>query len=53
MSDAPPKPPAALDKIARVVLAYHPKPKTKPARKRRRRAAKMAKAADAGREPAC
>jgi hypothetical protein len=31
-----PKPPKELDAIADVVLAYRPKPKTKPARKRRR-----------------
>jgi hypothetical protein len=33
----PQKPPKALDAIADVVLAYRPKPKTKPARKRARR----------------
>ena len=42
MTDQP-KPPAALDKIARVVLAYHPKPKSKPAKARKRRAAKIAR----------
>jgi hypothetical protein len=31
-----PKPPKELDAIADVVLAYRPKPKTKPAKKRRR-----------------
>jgi len=31
-----PKPPKELDAIADVVLAYWPKPKTKPAKKRRR-----------------
>jgi len=31
-----PKPPRELDAIADVVLAYRPKPKTKPAKKRRR-----------------
>jgi hypothetical protein len=31
-----PKPPRELDVIADVVLAYRPKPKTKPAKKRRR-----------------
>jgi hypothetical protein len=31
-----PKPPKELDEIADVVLAYRPKPKTKPAKKRRR-----------------
>jgi hypothetical protein len=35
--------PKALDAIADVVLAYKPKPKTKPAKKRKRRAAKIAK----------
>jgi hypothetical protein len=30
------KPPKELDIIADVVLAYRPKPKTKPARKRRK-----------------
>ena len=32
-----------LDRITDVVLAYSPKPKTKPARKRKRLAAKIAK----------
>ena len=31
------KPPKELDRIADVVLAYRPKPKSKPARKRARR----------------
>jgi hypothetical protein len=31
-----PKPPKELDAIADVVLAYRPKPKTKPAKKRRK-----------------
>jgi hypothetical protein len=35
MSDLP-KIPKELDAIADVVLAYRPKPKTKPAKKRRR-----------------
>jgi hypothetical protein len=34
----------ALDAVADIVLAYRPKPKTKPARRRKRRAAKIAKA---------
>lgn len=38
-----PKPPDALDKIARVVLAYHPKPKSKPAKARKRKAVKIAR----------
>jgi hypothetical protein len=33
----------ALDAIARRVLSYHPKPKSKPAKARKRRAAKIAK----------
>jgi hypothetical protein len=35
--------PKALDAIADVVLAYKPKPKTKPAKKRKKLAAKLAK----------
>jgi hypothetical protein len=35
----------ALDAIVDKVLAYKPKPKTKPAKKRKKRAAKIAKAA--------
>jgi len=38
-----------LDRIADTVLAYRPKPKTKPAKRRKRRAAKIAKGGDAGR----
>lgn len=34
----------ALDAVADIVLAYRPKPKTKPARRRKRRAVKIAKA---------
>jgi hypothetical protein len=37
------KPPKALDAIVDVVLAYKAKPKTKPAKKRKKRAAKIAK----------
>ncbi len=40
----PPKTPKVLDAIADAVLAYRPKPKSKPAKKRRRRAAKIARA---------
>ena len=40
---APEKIPKELDAIADVVLAYKPKPKTKPAKKRKRRAAKIAR----------
>jgi hypothetical protein len=39
----PEKVPKALDAIADVVLAYKPKPKTKPAKKRKKRAVKIAK----------
>jgi hypothetical protein len=39
------KPPKELDAIADVVLAYRPKPKTKPGKKRKQRAAKLAKLA--------
>jgi hypothetical protein len=42
MSDKP-KPPEVLDKIARAVLAYRPKPKSKAAKARKRRAKKAAK----------
>ena len=35
------KPPKALDQIADVVLAYKPKPKSKPAKKRARRKKKI------------
>ena len=37
------KAPKALDAIADVVLAYRPKAKSKPARRRKRRATKLAK----------
>ena len=36
--------PKVLDAIADVVLAYKPKPKSKPAKKRKKLAAKIAKA---------
>jgi hypothetical protein len=36
------KPPKELDAIADVVLAYRPKPKSKPAKKRKRLAKKLA-----------
>lgn len=42
MTDQP-KPPPELDAIARKVLSYKPKPKSKPAKARKRRAAKIAK----------
>lgn len=35
------RPPAVLNAIADKVLAYRPKPKSKPARRRKRRAAKQ------------
>jgi hypothetical protein len=37
--------PKALDAIADVVLAYKPKPKTNPAKKRKRMAAKLSRIA--------
>jgi hypothetical protein len=37
------KPPKELDAIADVVLAYRPKPKSKPGKKRKRQAAKLAR----------
>jgi hypothetical protein len=41
--DVKAKTPKALDSIVDMVLAYRPKPKSKPARRRKRRAAKIAK----------
>jgi hypothetical protein len=38
-----PTPPKELDAIADVVLAYRPKPKSKPGKKRRRMASKIAR----------
>jgi hypothetical protein len=46
MKKEKPKPedvPRELDAIADVVLAYRPKPKSEPAKKRKKRAAKLAK----------
>lgn len=43
-----PKTLKALDAIADVVLAYKPKPKSKPAKRRKRRAVKLT-----GRKPIC
>lgn len=37
------EPPRGLSAIVDTVLAYRPKPKSKPARRRKRRAAKIAK----------
>jgi hypothetical protein len=42
MSSRPMKTPDALDAIADRVLRYRPKPKSKPAKRRKRRAAKLA-----------
>lgn len=42
MADQP-KPPPELDAIASRVLSYKPKPKSKPAKARKRRAVKIAK----------
>jgi hypothetical protein len=44
MSDRP-KVPKELDAIADVVLAYKPKPKSKPAKKRKKMANKLSKIA--------
>ena len=38
-----PRPPKALDAMVDLVLAYRPKPKSKPAKKRKRRAVKARK----------
>ncbi|MFZ3350375.1 MAG: hypothetical protein WA268_05835 [Xanthobacteraceae bacterium] len=38
------KPPKELDAIADVVLGYRPKPKSKPGKKRKHKAAKLARA---------
>jgi hypothetical protein len=40
----PQKPPKELDAIADIMLAYRPKPKTKPARRRDRQRRKFKKA---------
>jgi hypothetical protein len=45
MTKTPRDVPKALDAIADVVLAYRPKPKSKPAKTRRNRAAALAKIA--------
>jgi hypothetical protein len=42
-------PPKELDAIADVILAYRPKPVSKPAKKRKRKAAKIAKETVSGR----
>jgi hypothetical protein len=38
-----PKPPKTLDAMVDVILAYRPKPKSKPAKRRKRRATKARK----------
>jgi hypothetical protein len=38
-----PKPPKTLDVMVDLVLAYRPKPRSKPAKKRKRRATKVRK----------
>ncbi len=43
MTKLPENVPKALDAIADAVLAYKPKPKTKPGKKRKRLAAKIAR----------
>ena len=43
MTKTPENVPKALDAIADVVLAYKPKPKSKPGKKRKKRAANIAK----------
>jgi hypothetical protein len=39
-----PEPPKELDALADVILAYRPKPRSKPAKKRKRRKAKIERA---------
>ena len=41
----PSKPPEILNRIVRTVLAYHPKPKSQPAKKRQRLASRARRAA--------
>lgn len=43
MSNEPPKPPDVLNRFVQMVLSYKPKPKTKPARTRARKAKNIAK----------
>jgi len=43
-----PRIPKVLDAVVDKVLAYKPKPKTKPAKKRKRRASKIARSAHSG-----
>jgi hypothetical protein len=42
MTNEPPKLPDALNRFVQIVLSYKPKPKSKPAKKRKRRATKIA-----------
>lgn len=44
MTKPPEKVPKVLDAIADVVLAYKPKPKSEPGKKRKKKAKKIAKA---------
>jgi hypothetical protein len=46
-----PKPPKELDAIADVVLAYRPKPKSAPGKKRKKMAKKLAKLGSSSNEP--
>ena len=46
MTDNLPKPPEILNRFVHVVLSYKPKPKSKPAKKRKRAAYKLAKIAE-------
>jgi hypothetical protein len=41
-----PEVPKVLDAMAKIVLAYRPKPQTKPAKKRQRKRRKLEKARD-------
>ncbi len=45
------KPPKELDAIADVVLAYRPKPKSEPGKKRKKMAKKLAKLASMSPDP--
>ena len=52
MKPKPEEAPKELDAIADVVLAYKPKPKTKPAKRRKKRAAKIVKFVQMSEQPA-
>jgi hypothetical protein len=43
MTDDPRKPPEVLNRFVHMVLSYKPKPKSKPARKRKRAAYRLIK----------